>query len=114
MDLTRLPQAGDPDNILQERLSPEDLPRYKIARNEKQFDMLLSLLEFHKEVSQRALEVIKMLVTNPVLSSKVLSLDLRESSGEFNWCDIFDSGKAHKMLYSLGIVEAVLARDQNE
>jgi len=29
----------------------------------------------------------------------------------FDWCDIFDDSNVHKMLYSLEIVEAIMARE---
>jgi hypothetical protein len=40
-DLSKLPKDGDPDNILQLRKSKHEMPRYKVASNEQQFDTLL-------------------------------------------------------------------------
>ena len=57
-DLSKLPIDGNPDNILQIRKSKHEMPRYKVASNEQQFDSLLQLLDLQKDVEQRAIEMI--------------------------------------------------------
>ena len=83
------------------------MPRYRVAENQHQFDVLISLLDFEGEVASRAMEIIRMLATNPVLYERVHSL------GEpgFSWSSIFDDTNVHKMLYALEIVESILALD---
>lgn len=87
------------------------MPRYKVAMNERYFDCLLSLLDFHKEVNARAFEGINQLATNPIIYEKVLQLD--NAQDNFSWGQIFDSTNVHKMLYSLEIVESIIVKDQN-
>ena len=77
------------------------MPRYKVASNEVQFDILLQLLDLQKDVEQRAIEMIQMLVTNPRLQNEVLNLGTE-------WSKVDNE---HKMLYSLEIIEAILVRD---
>lgn len=100
--------------MLQVRKSVQEMPRYKVAKHSKQFDSLMSLLVYGGIVSERALEVLKMLVTNPVLHSRVMSLDSSEGSQEFRWSEIFDETNVHKMIYSLEIVEAILLQKEDE
>ena len=51
----------------------EEMPRYKIAKNENQFDILMSVLNLETDdVCERALELIRMLSTNPILYDRVL------------------------------------------
>lgn len=57
-NLMRLPKDGDPDDICQFRPQKEFMPRYLIANNETHFDLLMSLLELHKEVQSRAHDMI--------------------------------------------------------
>ena len=64
------------------------MPRYKIAKNMKQFGCLISILDFPYDVGTKALEVIKMLATNPILYENVLKLDKE-------WPDIFDESNVH-------------------
>ena len=90
-DLSKLPVDGDPDNILQLRKTKQDMPRYKVASNEQQFDTLLQLLDLNKEVEQRAIEMIQMLVTNPRLQESVFNLGSE-------WNQVFDYENEHKML----------------
>lgn len=86
------------------------MPRFKISKNEKYFDTMLSLLDQIKEVAKPVSESFQILATNPILYNKVVSLEKANGS----WEGIFDSSNLHKMLYSLEIVEAILLRDQNE
>ena len=109
-NLKRLPKDGDPENYLQIRKSIEEMPRFKISKNEKYFDTMLSLLDQIKEVAKPVSESFQILATNPILYNKVVSLEKANGS----WEGIFDSSNLHKMLYSLEIVEAILLRDQNE
>lgn len=44
-----MPKDGEDDNILQPR-TLNDMPRYKIAKDDACFDTLFNLLELHKEV----------------------------------------------------------------
>lgn len=115
-NLMYLPRDGDPDNICQLRPGKEQMPRYMIANNEAHFDILMSLLDMHKEVSSRSLEMVEMLATCPILYDRVISLNGEREGGEqdFNWAQIFDASNVHKMLYSLEIVEAILVRDQGQ
>lgn len=112
--LQRLPQDGDAADILQTRSGLEQMPRYKVAENQGQFNSLVAVLGHDGEVGQRALEVLRMLATNPVLHRKVLSLSGTGCGGVFSWSEIFDDSNVHKMLYSLEIVEAILVRDEDE
>jgi hypothetical protein len=59
------------------------MPRYKVAMNERYFDCLLSLLDFHKEVNARAFDGINQLATNPIIYEKVLQLDKAQEN--FSW-----------------------------
>ena len=90
------------------------MPRYKVAENQQQFDALLSLLDCEGEVAQRAMEVVRMLATNPVLYERVQSLKGADPEAGFSWAGIFDDRNVHKMLYALEVVEAILARDDGE
>jgi hypothetical protein len=85
-----------------------------IANNEQYFDVLMSLLDLTKEVSTRALEMIEMLVTSPILYDRVIKLDAEDQAESFSWSRIFDGSNVHKMLYCLEIVEAILVRDQEK
>lgn len=49
-DLSKMPVDGDPDQVTQLRKDKEEMPRYKIAKDEAQFDLLMSLLDGHPEV----------------------------------------------------------------
>jgi hypothetical protein len=113
-NLTRLPQDGDDDNVMQVRPGVAQMPRYMIANNEQYFDVLMSLLDLTKEVSTRALEMIEMLVTSPILYDRVIRLDAEDQGESFSWSRIFDGSNVHKMLYCLEIVEAILVRDQEK
>jgi len=113
-DLSKLPVPGDPDSILQARAGKEEMPRYKVAMDEKWFDSLIGLLGVHDEVARVVRELIQMLATNPILHNKVLALDRSDSQKAFAWSDIFDASNVHKMLYSLEIVEAILVDDTDE
>ena len=55
------------------------MPRYMIAKNERYFDFLLSLMGQQQDVSQRTLEMIRMLATNPTLYQTVYQLDSEDS-----------------------------------
>ena len=58
---------------MQVRSCMEEMPRYKIAKNENQFDILMSVLNLETDdVCERALELIRMLSTNPILYDRVL------------------------------------------
>lgn len=120
-DLRRLPRDGEPDNILQQRKSKEDMPRYKIALNEQYFDSLIEFLEYDTEVASRSRETIVTLATQPVLYSIVSKLEFTAVPGarkgepdepdtpsRFDWSSIFDTDNVYKMLYSLEIVAAIL------
>lgn len=74
-NLMRLPRDGDPDDVCQLRPSKEQMPRYMIANNEAHFDTLMSLLDLHKEVQARALEMVELLATCPILYDRVITLD---------------------------------------
>ena len=113
-DLRKMVSDGEPENLLQVRASMLDMPRYKIATNEKLFDSLMSLLNLQQDVSQRALELIRMLATNPILYNRVLSLKPQDEESKFSWSTIFDENNVHKVLYSLEIVEAILTSEQDD
>jgi hypothetical protein len=113
-DLRKMVSDGEPENLLQVRASMLDMPRYKIAKNEKLFDSLMSLLDLQQDVSQRALELIRMLATNPILYNRVLSLKPQDEESKFSWSTIFDENNVHKVLYSLEIVEAILTSEQDD
>lgn len=57
-DLSKIPVDGDPDQVMQLRKDKEEMPRYKIAKNEAQFDILMSLLDGHSEVARVTQELI--------------------------------------------------------
>ena len=42
----------------------EDMPRYRISRNQQQFDLLISLLDRQDKVSEASWDLIQMLATN--------------------------------------------------
>ena len=72
-DLKKLVSDEDPENIMQVRSCMEEMPRYKIPKNEVQFDILMSVLNLQTDdVCERALELIRMLSTNPILYDRVL------------------------------------------
>jgi hypothetical protein len=73
--LTLEPQPGDDENIKQVRGGLEQMPRYAVGKNEKAFNLLLSLLDYEGEVASRASEAVGALATNPVLHQRVLQLD---------------------------------------
>jgi hypothetical protein len=67
---------------MQLRKSINEMPRYKIANNPEQFNVIFRLLECKGEVSNQAWGLIKTLSTNPNLYQKVLKLN---KDTEFNW-----------------------------
>lgn len=48
------------------------MPRYKISKNQDQFDLLISLLDRQDEASQASWDLIQMLATNQELYKRVL------------------------------------------
>jgi hypothetical protein len=52
--------------------STEDMPRYKISKNQEQFNLLISLLDRQDQASQSSWDLIQMLSTNQDLYKKVL------------------------------------------
>jgi hypothetical protein len=52
--------------------STEDMPRYKISKNQEQFNLLISLLDRQDQASQSSWDLIQMLATNQDLYKKVL------------------------------------------
>jgi hypothetical protein len=43
------------------------MPRYAVGKNEKSFNLLLSLLDYEGEIASKASEIVGTLATNPVL-----------------------------------------------
>ena len=86
-NLKALAKDGEPDNILQVRKSIEEMPRFKITKNEKYFDTMLSLLDHIKELAKPVSESFQILATNPILYNKVVSLEKSNDS----WEGIFDA-----------------------
>ena len=108
-DLQRIPKDGDPEYVMQVRRGIEEMPRYKIAACGERFYLLLSLFDLIQDVSLKAQELTKMLVTNPILLDKILHFEKHDS--EFSWSDLLSQENTHKLLYSLEIIEAILVRD---
>lgn len=86
------------------------MPRFKVSQNQKQFNTLMSLLEYEGEVNKRAVEAINMHATNPVLFKKVKSIENITESDNFDWNSLFE-GNVHSQLYTLEIIEAILMGD---
>jgi hypothetical protein len=51
-----------------------DMPRYKLSKNQEQFEILLGLLDRHDSASQASWDLIQMLSTNEILYKRVLQL----------------------------------------
>mmetsp|Transcript_39087 Transcript_39087/g.59593 ORF Transcript_39087/g.59593 Transcript_39087/m.59593 type:complete len:246 (-) Transcript_39087:4436-5173(-) len=87
-DLQRIPQDGDPSNVLQARESKEKMPRYMIAASQENFDVLLSLFDTQTDVREKALEFMRLLCTNPILMTRILELKSEEGQ-DFCWNLLF-------------------------
>jgi hypothetical protein len=92
------------------------MPRFRISRNQEQFDLLISLLDRQDEVSESSWDLIQMLSTNQELYKRVLGLKtaLDLSTGKIDWSKFFDSQSVYKLLYTLQIVEAVMEEGEDE
>ncbi|CDW89068.1 ubiquitin carboxyl-terminal hydrolase family protein [Stylonychia lemnae] len=91
--------------LTQQRLTMEDMPRYRLARNDYYFSSLFKLLESQNEIATSAWHLIKQLSTKPDLMQKIEMLNQRS---DFKWEEIFDQSNIYKMLYVLQIIESLL------
>ena len=94
----------------------EDMPRFKISKNQEQFDLLISLLDRSDKASQASWDLIQMLATNQDLYKRVMQLKtaLDPLTGKIEWSKFFDSNSVYKLLYTLQIVEAVMEEGEGE
>lgn len=93
-----------------------DMPRYKLSKNQEQFDILLGLLDRHDSASESSWDLIQMLSTNESLYRRVLQLNdvFDQSTNKIDWSKFFDSNSLYKLLYTLQIVEAVMEEGEGE
>lgn len=68
-DLKKLSEVQEESSF-----SREDMPRYKISKNQEYFDLLLGLLDRRGLVSEASWNLIQMLATNQELYTRVLQL----------------------------------------
>ena len=64
-------------------MNKDDMPRYKISRNQSQFTLLFTLLDRKDQTSVTTWDLINMLVTNPDLYKRTLTIDV--SQGPVDW-----------------------------
>jgi hypothetical protein len=89
--------------------SKDDMPRYKISKNQQHFDLLISILDRKDSSSKAAWDLIQMLATNQVVYRRVLELQTAKDNGNgIDWNKFFDTQSVYKLLYTLQIVEAVM------
>lgn len=81
----------------------EDMPRFKISKNQQQFNLLISLLDRQDQASQASWDLIQMLATNQDLYKRVLQLQtaLNAATGKIEWDKFFDSQSVYRLLYTL-------------
>lgn len=81
----------------------EEMPRFKISKNQEQFNLLISMLDRQDEASQASWDLIQMLSTNQDLYKRVLQLQtaLDPATGMINWEKFFDSQSVYRLLYTL-------------
>lgn len=110
-DLKKLSEVTEESSF-----ATKDMPRFKISKNQDQFDLLISLLDRQDEASQASWDLIQMLSTNQDLYKKVLLLQtaLDPATGTINWDKFFDSQSVYRLLYTLQIVEAVMEEGEGE
>ena len=87
----------------------EDMPRFKISKNQEYFDLLMGILDRRDAASESSWDLIQMLATNEVLYKRVLELDIAKGNDQkIDWNKFFDKSSVYKLLYTLQIVEAVM------
>jgi hypothetical protein len=81
----------------------EDMPRFKISKNQDQFDLLISILDRPDSASQASWDLIQMLATNQELYKRVLQLKIAQdqATGKIDWSKFFDGQSVYKLLYTL-------------
>ena len=85
------------------------LPRYILSHTPEYFDCLFSLLDRPDDSSKEAWKLIQKLVTNPVLESKILNLNIQKNDqGEYDWDTLIDTKSIFKLLYMFQIVESLI------
>lgn len=92
------------------------MPRYKISKNQKYFNILIGLLDRHDSASEASWDLIQMLATNQVLYTRVLELStaLDPDTQTIDWNKFFDSQSVYKLLYTLQIIEAVMEEGEGQ
>lgn len=92
------------------------MPRFKISKNQEQFDLLISLLDRSDKSSESSWDLIQMLATNQDLYKRVMLLKTAQDpqTGKIEWSKFFDSNSVYKLLYTLQIVEAVMEEGEGE
>ena len=91
------------------------LPRYILSHTPEYFDCLFSLLDRPDDSSKEAWKLIQKLVTNPVLESKILSLNIEKNDqGEYDWDTLIDTKSIFKLLYMFQIVESLIEEGGDE
>ena len=111
-DLRVSPKAGDPNDIMQLR-NVTDMPRYKIANNQKYFDTIYSLPNMltKSDALKSANVVCSMLCTKMSIIHDVFWLNDRpQGKGPFKWDMIF-SDDIHATMYTLEIINSILKND---
>jgi hypothetical protein len=66
-DLKQAAQDGDPDDIMQARKTPQDLPRWKLAANNENFEMITNCSMVNPELKTKAMGLLQNIVTQPSL-----------------------------------------------
>lgn len=98
------------DVASKEAAKKEELPRYILSTHQEHFERLMAQLDApDSSISSDVWELVQMLATNETYYERVLTLDASKTGDSVEWKKLFDKSHAYNLLYSLQIVQAVIA-----